>query len=252
MKKNELRALLAVTVIAVPLVFTTGCGKKTEAPADTVVTETVTETPIPETIEEDLADEGIEVTPTPEAEETLDESMAGTYYVISEDGIPAYGENDPDSEVVETIPYDTEVTVLGMSTETSLFKVQLTDSTEANSLWVSSEFLDTVRGGLQDAGGEVAPPAESADSGTGTGSGSGASYEDEEWFQALTPEEQEEYRRDMEILNGGGGGVPDIGATWDEIARENGWYDDGTPHEGTSVDWGSVDGSGLQTGVEIH
>lgn len=251
MKKNELRALLAVTVIAVPLVFTTGCGKKAEAPADTVVTEAVSTTPIPETIEETVEETIPDVT-IPE-EEVLDESMAGTYYVISEDGIPAYGENDPDSEVVETIPYDTEVTVLGMSTETDLFKVQLTtsdDSAEADSLWVSSEFLDTVRGGLQDAGGEVAPPAESADSGTGTGSGSGASYEDEEWFKALTPEEQEEYRRDMEILNGGGG--TDIDEALKAARDAVGGVDTGTPQTGPGTDWGSGDYSGLQTGVVIN
>ena len=245
MKKNELRALLAVTVIAVPLVFTTGCGKKAETtPVDTV-TETVSTTPIPETIEETVEETIPDVT-IPE-EEVLDESMAGVYYVISEDGVSAYSDNDVASEVVETIPYDAELTVLGMSEDTSLFKVANADGTF---VWVSSEFLDTVRGGLQDAGGEVAPPAESADSGTGTGSGSGASYEDEEWFQALTPEEQEEYRRDMEILNGGGG--TDIDEALKEARDAVGGDHSGTPHEGTSVDWGSGDYSGLQTGVEIH
>lgn len=214
MKKNELRALLAVTVIAVPLVFTTGCGKKTEAPADTVVTETVSPTPIPETIEEDLADEGIEVTPTPEAEETLDESMAGTYYVISEDGIPAYGENDPDSEVVETIPYDTEVTVLGMSTETNLFKVQLTasadDSAEANSLWVSSEFLDTVRGGYTPSDDESEAPSISEDPTAPTAentSGLPSSFAGQDWYEALSPAEKAEIDEALTNAHNGVGGV---------------------------------------------
>lgn len=241
------RFVKALIVIAVPLVFTTGCGKKTEAPADTVVTEAVSTTPIPETIEETVEETIPDVT-IPE-EEVLDESMAGVYYVISEDGVSAYSDNDVASEVVETIPYDAELTVLGMSEDTSLFKVANADGTF---VWVSSEFLDTVRGGLQDAGGEVAPPAESVDSGTGTGSGSGASYEDEEWFQHLTPEEQEEYRRDMEILSSGGGGVAAIDEALKEARDAVGGDHSGTPHEGTSVDWGSGDYSGLQTGIEIH
>lgn len=205
MKKNELRALLAVTVIAVPLVFTTGCGKKAETtPVDTI-TETVSPTPIPETIEEDLTDEGIEVTPTPEAEETLDESMAGTYYVISEDGIPAYGENDLSSEVVETIPYDTEVTVLGMSTETNLFKVQLTDSAEANSLWVSSEFLDTVRGGYVPVDDESEAPSEDT-----TVENTGdlpSSFAGQDWYEALSPAEKAAVDEALNNAHNGVGGV---------------------------------------------
>lgn len=206
MKKNELRALLAVTVIAVPLVFTTGCGKKTEAPADTVVTEAVSPTPIPETIEETVEETIPDVT-IPE-EEVLDESMAGTYYVISEDGIPAYGENDPDSEVVETIPYDTEVTVLGMSTETNLFKVQLTasdDSAEADSFWVSSEFLDTVRGGYVPVDDESEAPSEDT-----TVENTGdlpSSFAGQDWYEALSPEDKAAVDEALNNAHNGTGGV---------------------------------------------
>ena len=242
MKKNELRALLAVTVIAVPLVFTTGCGKKTEAPADTVVTETVTETPIPETIEEDLADEGIEVTPTPEAEETLDESMAGTYYVISEDGIPAYGENDLGSEVVETIPYDTEVTVLGMSTETNLFKVQLTasdDSTEANSLWVSSEFLDTVRGGYTPSDDESEAPSEDPTAPTTENTSDlPSSFAGQDWYEALSPEEKAAVD---EALNNAHNGVGGVDPNWADGTGAT----QGTGESPTMSDSVLGDGSGI-------
>ena len=246
MKKNELRALLAVTVIAVPLVFTTGCGKKAETtPVDTI-TETVSPTPIPETIEEDLADEGIEVTPTPEAEEVLDESMAGTYYVISEDGIPAYGENDPDSEVVETIPYDTEVTVLGMSTETNLFKVQLTasadDSAEANSLWVSSEFLDTVRGGYVPVDDESEAPSEDT-----TVENTGdlpSSFAGQGWYEALSPAEKAAVD---EALNNAHNGVGGVDPNWGD-AYETGSGGD-VPMDTTTK---PGDGSGLSTGVVVE
>ena len=240
MKKNELRALLAVTVIAVPLVFTTGCGKKAETtPVDTI-TETVSPTPIPETIEEDLADEGIEVTPTPEAEETLDESMAGTYYVISEDGIPAYGENDLGSEVVETIPYDTEVTVLGMSTETNLFKVQLTasadDSAEANSLWVSSEFLDTVRDGYVPVDDESEAPSEDT-----TVENTGdlpSSFAGQDWYEALSPAEKAEVD---EALNNAHNGVGGVDPNWADGTGAT----QGTGESPTMSDSVLGDGSGI-------
>ena len=74
MKNNEVKALLAVSVIAVPLVFSTGCGKKTEAPADTASTVAVTETMVAETIEDGLANMGIELETEVSVDETLDES----------------------------------------------------------------------------------------------------------------------------------------------------------------------------------
>ena len=129
MKKNELRALLAVTVIAVPLVFTTGCGKKAETtPVDTI-TETVSPTPIPETIEEDLTDEGIEVTPTPEEEEVLDDSemYVGDMYAVGE--ISVYAEPSEDAEVISTLSDGEKVTALGILHEAEFYKVS-TDTLE--------------------------------------------------------------------------------------------------------------------------
>ena len=73
MKRNEFKALLAVSVIAVPLVFSTGCGKKTDNTAveptvQAEITSTVEEQA--ETIEESVA----ESMPDLSFGETLDES----------------------------------------------------------------------------------------------------------------------------------------------------------------------------------
>ena len=152
MESKKIKLVLAMTVIAVPLVFTgcSGCGKSVdEVPVDDAVVESTTNTDVNETIEEDLADAGIVVTPetTPEADaSTLDESMSGTYYVIAEEGIPYYAEDDTTSDVLGTLVYDTEVTALGMSTETNLFQIELEDGTKA---WVESGNLDVVKGGYQ-------------------------------------------------------------------------------------------------------
>ena len=230
MKRNEFKALLAVSVITVPLVFSTGCGKKTEAPADTASTVAVTETMVAETIEDGLANMGIELETKVSIDETLDKSMAGTYYVISEDGISAYGENDLDSDVVETIPYDTELTVLGMSTDTNLFKVSNADGTY---VWVSSDGLDTVRGGLQESVSEEPAPDESdtATKGSETAS-NGDTLEDikkQDWYQSLTPAERASL--DDYFKNGGnsGGGVD---PNWD-----NGQYDGG---DGSETVWSDI------------
>lgn len=244
MKNNEVKALLAVSVIAVPLVFATGCGKKTEAPADTASTVAVTETMVAETIEDGLANMGIELETEVSVDETLDESMAGTYYVISEDGISAYGENDLDSDVVETIPYDTELTVLGMSTETRLFKVQLADSTEASSLWVSSEHLDTVRGGMQESANEDSAVEENS---TQTSENTGnlpSSFAGQDWYEALSPAEKAEVD---EALNNARTGVGGVDPNWADGKYESG---NGKPAVVVGNDLG--DGSGLTTGVTVQ
>ena len=158
MKKNELRALLAVTVIAVPLVFTTGCGKKTEAPADTVVTEAVSPTPILETVEEDLADEGIGVTPTPEAEETLDDSemYIGDMYAVGE--ISVYAEPSEDAEVISTLADGEKVTSLGILHEAEFYKVS-TDTLEG---YVRTVDLEDEGGDYTEENNEVVTADETA------------------------------------------------------------------------------------------
>lgn len=158
MKKNELRALLAVTVIAVPLVFTTGCGKKEETtPVDTI-TETVTETPIPETVEEDLVNEGIEVTPTPEAEETLDDSemYVGDMYAVGE--ISVYAEPSEDAEVISTLADGEKVTSLGILHEAEFYKVS-TDTLEG---YVRTVDLEDEGGDYTEENNEVVTAEETA------------------------------------------------------------------------------------------
>ena len=243
MKRNEFKALLAVSVIAVPLVFATGCGKKTEAPADTASTVAVTETMVAETIEDGLANMGIELETEVSIDETLDESMAGTYYVISEDGISAYSEDSSESEVADTFPYDTELTVLGMSTDTNLFKVSNADGTY---VWVSSEGLDTVRGGLQESVSEEPAPDET-DTETSTASNSSGftleSVREQDWYKNLSPEAQKSV--DDCIRNGGSSGGSMVNPNWD-----NGQYSGGTS---TDVPWSNITmGNGDYSGVPKH
>ena len=76
MKRNEFKALLAVSVIAVPLVFATGCGKKTDNTAveptvQAEITATIEEQA--ETIEESVAESIHDIT-FEEPGEPLDES----------------------------------------------------------------------------------------------------------------------------------------------------------------------------------
>ena len=142
MDNKKMMAVLAVTVLAIPVAMS-GCGKSSEeVPADdTVVSVDESNTVVNDTIEEDLSDMGIVV------ESDLDESMAGTYYVIAEDGIPYYAEDDTTSEVLGTLAYDTEVTSLGMSLKTNLFQIELEDGTK---VWVENGDLDTFRGGYDE------------------------------------------------------------------------------------------------------
>lgn len=121
MKRNELKALLAVSVIAVPLVFSTGCGKKTEAPADTASTVAVTETMVAETIEDGLANMGIELETEVSVDETLDESELYTEDnnedIIVEETEPAEQTDsdvteDPELTANDGVNYDKETGVI--------------------------------------------------------------------------------------------------------------------------------------------
>lgn len=262
MKKSELRALLAVTVIAVPLVFATGCGKKTESmPVETVTqveTETLPSTPIPESslgVVELEPLEPSESTPEiPVVEDFLDESMKGIYFVVAKEGIPAYAEDGIDSEVLETIPYGTQLTGFGMSRNTHMFKVQIADSAEEDIYWVSSEFLSASPNELQDAGGEAAPPAEPAENNVAGGDAwtevdPYLDYENEDWYKNAPTAYQELYRQAFEDMRNPNAveermqnAVDSIGG--ERVTAEN--Y-----HEGYT-DWDSVDSSGLPTGIIIE
>ena len=142
MRKKRLIGALAVTVLTIS-VSLIGCGKDSvPAESNTVVMEDQTDVVVNETSKEDSANMGIEV------ESDLDESMAGTYYVIAEEGIPYYAEDDTTSEVLGTLAYDTEVTSLGMSLKTNLFQIELEDGTK---VWVENGDLDTFRGGYDES-----------------------------------------------------------------------------------------------------
>ena len=101
--------LITFVVIAVPLVFATGCGKKTEAPADTASTVAVTETVVAETIEDGLVNMGIELETEVSIDETLDESELYTEDnnedIIVEETEPAE-QTDSDVVVVDGRTYE--------------------------------------------------------------------------------------------------------------------------------------------------
>lgn len=111
MKRNEFKALLAVSVIAVPLVFSTGCGKKTDNTAvePTVQAEiTATIEAQAETIEESVAESIPDIT-FEEPDETLDESELYTEDnnedIIVEETEPAE-QTDSDVVVVDGRTYE--------------------------------------------------------------------------------------------------------------------------------------------------
>lgn len=113
--------LITFVVIAVPLVFATGCGKKTEAPADTASTVAVTETMVAETIEDGLANMGIELETEVSIDETLDESELYTEDnnedIIVEETEPAEQTDsdvteDPELTANDGVNYDKETGVI--------------------------------------------------------------------------------------------------------------------------------------------
>ena len=135
MKKSELRALLAVTVIAVPLVFATGCGKKT-TPAP-VGSEPVVQETVPYSTPEDdpnvqtpesLPDDVVSVTPTepqitePEGEVLDTDSMyICDMYAVSD--ISVYEEPVEGGSVIATVAKGGKVSVLGILHEAQFYKV---------------------------------------------------------------------------------------------------------------------------------
>ena len=128
MKRNEFKALLAVSVIAVPLVFATGCGKKTDNTAvePTVQAEiTATIEAQAETIEESVE----ESMPDVSFDETLDESeeYVGVMYAVGE--VSIFAEPSEDAEVIGTLSEGEEVSVLGILHEAEFYKVS-TDTLE--------------------------------------------------------------------------------------------------------------------------
>lgn len=145
MKRKEIKAMFAISILAVTLV--SGCGSKEE------ILETSS------FVEADEVDETDEVAETEEditAEDTLaevidpllDTSVSGTFYIVYQDQ-NLYSESNQASEVADIYLIDTEIQVSGIYGDTGLF--QVVDGEENILGYVNSEFTDTVKGGLQDA-----------------------------------------------------------------------------------------------------
>lgn len=138
MDNKKMLAVLAVTVLAIPLTMS-GCGNSSEeVPADdTVVSVDESNTVVNDTIEEDLSDMGIEV------ESDLDTTYEGTYYVVNADGIYVLGSTTDPTDFIAEFPFDTEFKAVGLETSTSMLKVELEDGTFG---WVyNGESISTER-----------------------------------------------------------------------------------------------------------
>lgn len=251
MDSNKFKLVLAMTVITVPLAFT-GCGKDVEeVPVeDTQASvESTINTEVNETIEEDLADEGIEVTPTqtPDTEkeesaiedtENLDESFNGTWYVLGDQSL--FEEASDTSIVVKTVPDTTAVTALGMVVDTEFIKVSLEDGTIGYMLGGN---LDVAPGGVADAE-ELEDTEESAHM-----------VEEEDLTEGLTEEEVADINEQIdehidEVLGTGDNGI--IGGwTWegcDQTPEEN----PEEPVSSSDIDWGDSSDSQIDGTIVIN
>lgn len=262
MDNKKFKLSLAITVLAIPLTFTgcSGCGGNKDIEDIASGIESIEESEVKDTIEEDLADEGIIVdtqtqesevtpTPTPEADiSTLDTSMAGTFYVIAKDGIPYFAEDDESSEVLGTFEYDTVLTSVGMSTETSLFRIELADG---SFVWVSSEYLDTVRGGYN-------PSATPSETPSDTQPDESTPSESEPETPSDTPSEgtdsdieiDEEFKEEIgktieDILDAG---IPSMNDWLPSDASKEEYHGGNVIDNDTHMG----DGSGLTPGVIVH
>ena len=224
-------AVLVITVMAVPLALS-GCGKEevvdTMSTNDAVVESTV-DTPVSDTIEEDLASEGIEVTPTPEATPTptievnkveIDTSMADTYYIIIQDQ-NIYKEPDVNSDVITTCIVDTMITVSGIHEETGMFEV--VDANGDTIGYVDSGFCDLSKGGYQVDEETAIPDEDTTASTEDTQQGIQpptqeeaqatlpSSFAGEPWYEALTPAEKAQVDN---ALQNSLDGTASSGSTW--------------------------------------
>lgn len=229
MKNKEVKILLAVTVLSVGMAMS-GCGKQTEAVEPPVVVEQVSEN--------DVSDNTPEVTPeptqTPEVVDgNLDTTLAGTYYIITEDQ-NLYKECNQASEVVDTLPIDSEIIVSGLYGDTGLF--QVVDADEVILGYVNSEFCDTVKGGYVPTSEDGSTTPEESTPSEGTG----LTEED----LGITQEELNEAIQNSNPLGDSDG----IIGSWDGSGSVS------TPGTSDSVPSGSVsdvDTSGAYTGVVL-
>ena len=131
MDNKKMMAVLAVTVLAIPVAFS-GCGKadapKVDEPVDDTVVETQTNTEVNDTIEEDLSDMGIVVdVPEVEEEDILDESSVNYDTLYATSNINVYGEPSEDSDIVSTFETDSKVQTSGVYHKAAFYRVTYLD-----------------------------------------------------------------------------------------------------------------------------
>ena len=129
MDNKKMMAVLAVTVLAIPVAMS-GCGKSSEeVPADdTVVSVDESNTVVNDTIEEDLSDMGIVVDePEVEEEDILDESSVNYDTLYATSNINVYGEPSEDSDIVSTFETDSKVQTSGVYHKAAFYRVTYLD-----------------------------------------------------------------------------------------------------------------------------
>ena len=129
MDNKKMMAVLAVTVLAIPVAMS-GCGKSSEeVPADdTVVSVDESNTVVNDTIEDDLSDMGIVVDePEVEEEDILDESSVNYDTLYATSNINVYGEPSEDSDIVSTFETDSKVQTSGVYHKAAFYRVTYLD-----------------------------------------------------------------------------------------------------------------------------
>lgn len=127
MERKHIMAVLAVTMLAIP-VSLTGCSSDVEElPVETseIVLEVISDTEVSETIEEDLSDTGIEI----EESDALDDSAIYITTMYCTGNINVYVEPSETAEILGTLPDQTAVSTLGIHHISQFFKVELDDGT---------------------------------------------------------------------------------------------------------------------------
>ena len=111
MKKNVLKNVLAVSVVAAMAISFAACSETTETSAETEAEETVVETTVEETVAETTAEETVvETVVETEAEETvveveldgeIDEDLLGSWTLEQDGAVIVYTFNDDNTGVCE-------------------------------------------------------------------------------------------------------------------------------------------------------
>ena len=155
MDNKKMMAVLAVTVLAIPVAFS-GCGKTdaptVDEPVDDTVVETQTNMEVNDTIEEDLSDMGIVVdVPEVEEEDILDESSVNYDTLYATSTINVYGEPSEDSDIVSTFETDSKVQTSGVYHKAAFYRVTYLDGAgQENYGYVRVVDLSPFKGGYNE------------------------------------------------------------------------------------------------------